>query len=187
MPYAVAQGTVELPYVLVQCILYSVITYFLIHLQLSVGVQPMPSLATTFINLMVALQEPYHPLHAANVWYAETCLIVFLLDTSRCTRGLCCNELLNAAPYMHVAAKFFWYFLFLFLTLLYYTYYGLCAIVISPSLQVQSLDKAWVKHLARSPVRLPTCSATASADGVGCSKLPHCLCSGRNRLNCLCR
>lgn len=42
MPYAVAQGTVELPYVLVQCVLYSVITYFLIHLQLSAGAQPSP-------------------------------------------------------------------------------------------------------------------------------------------------
>ena len=35
------------------------------------------------------------------------------------------------------AAKFWWYFLFLFLTLLYYTYYGLMAIVLSPSLQAR--------------------------------------------------
>jgi hypothetical protein len=34
------------------------------------------------------------------------------------------------------AGKFFWYFLFLFLTLLYYTYYGILTIVISPSVQV---------------------------------------------------
>ena len=37
MPYAIAQGTVELPYVAVQCVLYSVITYFLIHFQISAG------------------------------------------------------------------------------------------------------------------------------------------------------
>lgn len=40
-----------------------------------------------------------------------------------------------------------WYFLFLFLTLLYYTYYGLCAIVISPSLQV-------IMHVSHSAQRL---------------------------------
>ena len=37
LPYAVAQGTVEMPYVAVQCIIYSVITYYLIHFQIDAG------------------------------------------------------------------------------------------------------------------------------------------------------
>jgi len=37
------------------------------------------------------------------------------------------------------AAKFFWYFLFVFVTLLYYTFYGLMAVVLSPSIQLSSV------------------------------------------------
>ena len=37
LPYAVAQGTVEVPYIFVQCVFFSVITYFLYHLQVDVG------------------------------------------------------------------------------------------------------------------------------------------------------
>ena len=38
-----------------------------------------------------------------------------------------------------LAAKFWWYTLYILLTLLYYTYYGLFAIVVAPSLQVSSV------------------------------------------------
>ena len=38
-----------------------------------------------------------------------------------------------------LAGKFWWYTLFVFLTLLYYTYYGILAVVLSPSLQVSAL------------------------------------------------
>lgn len=37
------------------------------------------------------------------------------------------------------AGKFWWYTLYIFLTMLYYTYYGLLAIVVAPSLQVSSV------------------------------------------------
>ena len=37
------------------------------------------------------------------------------------------------------AGKFWWYTLYIFLTMLYYTYYGLFAIVVAPSLQVSSV------------------------------------------------
>lgn len=37
------------------------------------------------------------------------------------------------------AGKFFWYALFMFLTLLYYTYYGLLAVLICPSLQMSAV------------------------------------------------
>lgn len=37
------------------------------------------------------------------------------------------------------AGKFFWYLLFTLLTLLYYTFYGLLAVVLSPNLQVSSV------------------------------------------------
>lgn len=40
---------------------------------------------------------------------------------------------------MPSAGKFFWYALFVLLTLLYYTYYGLLAVVLSPNLQVSSV------------------------------------------------
>ena len=37
LPYAVAQGTVETPYIFVQAVFFSVITYFLFHLQVDAG------------------------------------------------------------------------------------------------------------------------------------------------------
>jgi ABC-type multidrug transport system permease subunit len=37
LPYAVAQGTVEVPYIFVQALFFSVITYFLYHLQVDAG------------------------------------------------------------------------------------------------------------------------------------------------------
>ena len=37
------------------------------------------------------------------------------------------------------AGKFLWYLLFTLLTLLYYTFYGLLAVVLSPNLQVSSV------------------------------------------------
>ena len=37
LPYAVAQGTVETPYIFVQALFFSVITYFLFHLQVDAG------------------------------------------------------------------------------------------------------------------------------------------------------
>ena len=37
MPYAVAQGTVEVPYIFVQTVIYSLITYFTINLQPDAG------------------------------------------------------------------------------------------------------------------------------------------------------
>ena len=37
LPYAVAQGTVETPYIFVQALFFSVITYFLYHLQVDAG------------------------------------------------------------------------------------------------------------------------------------------------------
>ena len=39
------------------------------------------------------------------------------------------------------AGKFFWYFLFLFLTLLYYSFYGILTVVISPSVQARILHR----------------------------------------------
>ena len=43
------------------------------------------------------------------------------------------------ALYLLSAGKFFWYLLFTLLTLLYYTFYGLLAVVLSPNLQVSSV------------------------------------------------
>ena len=37
MPYAIAQGTVEVPYVAVQTALYCLLTYFIIHFQVDAG------------------------------------------------------------------------------------------------------------------------------------------------------
>ena len=38
------------------------------------------------------------------------------------------------------AGKFFWYFLFLFLTLMYYSFYGILTVVISPSVQARAVS-----------------------------------------------
>ncbi len=38
-----------------------------------------------------------------------------------------------------LAAKFFYYMLYIFLTLLFYTFYGLLSVVLSPSLQLSSV------------------------------------------------
>ncbi|EIE26053.1 ATP-binding cassette transporter [Coccomyxa subellipsoidea C-169] len=71
-PYALAQGDVELPYIVVQTVIWSLITYFMMGFELQAG-------------------------------------------------------------------KFFWYLLFTLLTMLYYTFYGLLAVVLSPNLQISSV------------------------------------------------
>ena len=40
IPYAIAQGTVEIPYLLIQSGLYSVIVYFMIHFEITAGELP---------------------------------------------------------------------------------------------------------------------------------------------------
>jgi hypothetical protein len=42
IPYAVAQGAVELPWALGQAIVYSCITYFMIHFEFTAGAHPSP-------------------------------------------------------------------------------------------------------------------------------------------------
>eukprot|EP00877_Chromochloris_zofingiensis_P000595 jgi/Chrzof1/10536/Cz05g02120.t1 len=71
-PFALSQGLVELPYILVQSILYGVVTYFLIRFEFS-------------------------------------------------------------------AAKFFWYLLFTYLTLTFFTFYGMMAVAISPALHLATI------------------------------------------------
>lgn len=71
-PFALAQALVELPYVGVQTILYSLITYFMTY---------------------------------------------FYID----------------------AAKFFWYLLFTFLTLIFFTYWGMTAVALTPNTQVSAV------------------------------------------------
>ncbi|CAL8462536.1 g2069 [Coccomyxa elongata] len=72
IPYAIAQGAVEFPWALGQSIVYSCITYFMIHFEFT-------------------------------------------------------------------AAKFFWYLLFSYLTLLYFTFYGMMAVAVSPSVQLAAV------------------------------------------------
>ena len=49
LPYAVAQGTVETPYIFVQALFFSVITYFLFHLQVDAGETPVPNPSLSLI------------------------------------------------------------------------------------------------------------------------------------------
>ncbi|EIE18194.1 putative pleiotropic drug resistance protein 3 [Coccomyxa subellipsoidea C-169] len=72
LPFALAQTLVEVPYLLVQTVLYSCITYFMIYFEIN-------------------------------------------------------------------AAKFFWYLFFTFLTLSFFTYYGMMAVSISPNVQVAAI------------------------------------------------
>ncbi|KAG6540832.1 hypothetical protein Mapa_017810 [Marchantia paleacea] len=72
VPYAVAQGAVEIPYIFIQTIIYSLITYSMIHFE----------------------------------W---------------------------------TPAKFFWYFLFMFLTFSYFTFYGMMAVGLTPSQQLAAV------------------------------------------------
>lgn len=76
MPYAMAQGVIEIPYVFVQTLLYSLVTYATIHFE----------------------------------W---------------------------------TAAKFLWYTLFMFLTLIFFTYYGMMAIAITPNEQLSMVVSAF--------------------------------------------
>ena len=150
MPYAVAQGTVELPYVFVQCVLYSVITYFLINLQLSAGARPWLAKHLTCV----------HPVRALKALFCDGCSFIAgaAMRQQRCSCACLPQapgqQLIVSCPQSSItlytasvfAVKFWWYFLFLFLTLLYYTYYGLCAIVISPSLQVCAQRQPQIEH-----------------------------------------
>ncbi|KAL2643201.1 hypothetical protein R1flu_010788 [Riccia fluitans] len=72
IPYAVAQGLIEVPYIFTQTAVYSLITYSLIHFE----------------------------------W---------------------------------TAAKFFWYFLYMFLTFIYFTFYGMMAVGLTPSQQLAAV------------------------------------------------
>ncbi|KAK9806328.1 hypothetical protein WJX72_010375 [[Myrmecia] bisecta] len=72
MPYSLAQGDVEFPYIVIQAVIYACITYFTIYYEIS-------------------------------------------------------------------TAKFGWYFLMMLLTMLYYTYYGMMFVNLSPSLQVAAV------------------------------------------------
>ena len=45
LPYAIAQGAVELPWALGQAIVYSVITYFMIYFEMNAGERPLLSLS----------------------------------------------------------------------------------------------------------------------------------------------
>ncbi|KAF6262509.1 ATP-binding cassette transporter [Scenedesmus sp. NREL 46B-D3] len=80
LPFAVAQVLVELPYVVLQSLLYGTITYLLVHFELS-------------------------------------------------------------------AAKFWWYILFTFLTLLFFTYYGMMSVAISANIQLASIMSSSVYSL----------------------------------------
>ncbi|KAK9830255.1 hypothetical protein WJX72_010612 [[Myrmecia] bisecta] len=71
-PYGFAQGAVEIPFLLIQTIVYTAITYFMIHFEYN-------------------------------------------------------------------AAKFFWYLFFVFLTLLYYTLYGIAAVAVTPNVQMAAV------------------------------------------------
>ena len=41
LPYAIAQGAVEIPWALAQALVYSVITYFMIYFQMDAGERPL--------------------------------------------------------------------------------------------------------------------------------------------------
>lgn len=89
VPYAFAQGDVELPYLVLQSFLYSAVTYWLIR-------HSSPSSSTT--------------------WFLK------------CSGAQCCAprvEVFNLmCRYEYSAAKFFWYTLFMLLSLAYYSFYG---------------------------------------------------------------
>lgn len=86
----------------------------------------------------------------SNVYH---CALIYMIR-------LCC---------VWLAGKFFWYLLFTLLTLLYYTFYGLLAVVLSPNLQVSSvastlfyaiwnLFSGFLVTLPQMPVFLYPCS-----------------------------
>ncbi len=47
IPYAIAQGAVEFPWALGQSIVYSCITYFMIHFEFTAGVAPIPGFSVS--------------------------------------------------------------------------------------------------------------------------------------------
>lgn len=84
IPYALAQGDVELPYLLAQGFVYSIVTYFMIRCA---------------------------PKPASSCRDANVCMLIVIIVVLPCR-------------YEYSAAKFFWYTLFMVLSLTYYTYYG---------------------------------------------------------------
>ena len=61
-------------------------------------------------------------------------------------RHICCKEVTETDSDRVSAGKFFWYFLFLFLTLLYYSFYGILTVVISPSVQARASPPPSLAH-----------------------------------------
>eukprot|EP00891_Asterochloris_glomerata_P006227 jgi/Astpho2/6227/Aster-03635 len=98
LPFALAQTSIELPYIVIQAVLFATITYWMMELETNPG---------TLLNLVVYMASK---------------------------AGLRC-----ATPCCSAACKFFWYLLIVFLTLSYYTYYGMVAIACSPTVQMSSV------------------------------------------------
>ena len=79
-------------------------------------------------------------LQTSHLLYCQAVIIDFqthMVDSVR-MRSTAQSKRQHERMSLH-AGKFFWYFLFLFLTLLYYSFYGIVTVVISPSVQARTI------------------------------------------------
>ena len=154
----------EVPYIIIQTLIYTVLTYFMMDFEHSAGAHHR-TICAEFAQLL-------RPCDVPRQQYGGSQRLVTTLDALLCV----------CAP----AVKWLWYTLLTLLTLLYYTYYGLLAVVLSPNLQVSSVASTlFYAHLVRPRAQqiLRGILATPSVFMAICCRVGAC---GRLRLTICC-
>ena len=159
LAWAAGEMVVELPYLLLQTCLYSVITYFMIWFEINAGED-----ATCTLHAIAGQTAPWHPPTALQGNVLAMCLHEHCsdrnlqdgicphdIDLQTCSKDAsdahCMTAELNAlqtsTACMNLlcgrAAKFWIYWAFTFMTLTFFTMYGMMTVAISPNVQVSSL------------------------------------------------
>ena len=126
IPYAIAQGATEIPWALAQTLLFSCIAYFMIHFDFTAGGLPLVLSSSCRVPKVAYQRLISMPCFAHCPCKVEGCLLVLLIGVLQShpmpTVEVDCFAL--ADLWLCCAAKFFWFVLYQFLTLLLFTYYG---------------------------------------------------------------
>lgn len=98
----------------------------------SIFVQPVVS-----AERAVFYRERAAGMYSVGPWYLALATIEAMYQVAQAVLYVC--VLYFMAGFDRTAAKFFWFLLFMFLTLLYFTYYGVACVAITPNLMMAAI------------------------------------------------
>ncbi|DBB05992.1 hypothetical protein WJX82_004698 [Trebouxia sp. C0006] len=98
----------------------------------SIFVQPVVS-----AERAVFYRERAAGMYSVGPWYLALATVEAMYQIAQAVLYVC--VLYFMAGFDRTAAKFFWFLLFMFLTLLYFTYYGVACVAITPNLMVAAI------------------------------------------------